>query len=469
MKKNILFLMADQFAYHALGCLGSCAQTPALDYIAQQAQQFTRCYSNCPLCMPSRASLATGLYPVEIGAMDNYSEGLMKESVTWMQRIRDDGYHTSVFGKVHLHRFAEDLRDLEEQTRSYGYDVVHEIPGPRTYGMKRSYYYDYLEERGLLECYQEDITRRYETGPVYDSSPGPLATEDYADVYVARQALEYLNRIPREQPWFCTVSFGGPHDPWDTPAEFTALYDSVTPPQPLPPPKSMNPNRPKGVYDEILNGRYDPSLTEDIRKMTREDVIALRKSYYGHVTLIDRQIGKLLECLDRRGMLDQTIVVFTADHGEENGDYGLLFKQTFFESSVRVPMMIWNPGWRGKTIDRCVELMDLGPTLCELIGLNGEIGHAKSMVPLMQGNPYAKKREVSQIFGETMVLEDSIKAVFNQMNQIYLLFDLEHDPEERYNLAGTPEAEGLEKSMRQSLEEWRRELILDEAEKRECS
>jgi len=458
MKKNILFLMADQFAYHALGCLGSCAKTPVLDYLAKDAQQFTSCYTACPLCLPARGSLATGLYPEELNTMDNYSVGLTPESVTWMQRIQEYGYQTSVFGKIHLHKFVDDLRDLEMQTKGYGYDIVNELPGPRTYGMMRSDYYDYLSEKGLLECYQEDMRRRYKTGPVYDSSPTPLPTKDYADVYIADRALEYLEKVS-EEPWFCTVSFGGPHDPWDTPEEYTRLYDNIIPPLPLLPPKSINPNRPKGVYDEILNGTYDPSLTEDIRNMTKEDVIAIRRSYYGHITLIDEQIGRILECLKRRDLLENTVVVFTADHGEENGDYGLIFKETFFETSVRVPMLIWDPERQGKKINTPIELMDLGPTLCELIGLDGEIGHARSLVPLMQGNA-GKKRVVSQIFGETMILEDSIKAVFNKENQIYLLFDLEKDPEESLNIAGTEEAALLEKKMHQSLVSWRKETKL---------
>ena len=158
-------------------------------------------------------------------------------------------------------------------------------------------------------------------------------------------------------------------------------------------------------------------------------------------------------------MLKNTVVVFTADHGEENGDYGLIFKETFFETSVRVPMLIWDPERQGKKINTPIELMDLGPTLCELIGLDGEIGHARSLVPLMQGNA-GKKRVVSQIFGETMILEDSIKAVFNKEQQIYLLFDLEKDPEESLNIAGTEEAALLEKKMHQSLVSWRKETNL---------
>ena len=455
MRKNLLFLMADQFAYDALGYITPGIRTPCLNQLAKESIRFTNCYTNAPLCMPARASLATGLYPGELGIDDNFCAGLTPESKTWMQKIRDTGYETSLFGKAHLHKFASDLRDMEWQTKGYGYDIVDELPGPRTYGIKKSSYYDYLKEKGLLECYCRDMEKRYEKGHVYDCSPTPLEVTDYADVYIADRAVEYLEQVSKESPWFCTVGFGGPHDPWDTPKEYADLYRNMTPPAPLKAPYSLNPNRPKGVYDEILNGKYDPGLTEDVRNMTEQDIIGLRRSYYGHVTLIDGQIRRIIGCLEKRGLLENTVIVFTADHGEQNGDYGLLFKQTFLETSVRIPLMISIPSENGQSIHTPVELMDLGATLCDLLGISQETGHSSSLLPLMSGTGNAKKRVISQLFGETMLLEDSFKVVFNQAEEIYLLFDLNKDPKEQFNLAGTREAAEIEKKLRCSYDEWK--------------
>ena len=438
MSYNLLFFMADQFVYNAFGHLNPSIQTPNLDRLASGAVCFSNCYTNSPLCMPARTALATGLYPEELRAMDNYAAGLTPNAQTWMQGIRDAGYETSIFGKVHLHKFSPDLRDFAWQTQSYGYQIVDELPGPRTYASKRSSYYDHLEKQGLLEQYREDMRLRYEEGHVYDSRPTPLPTRDYADVYIADRALDYLERVSEGRPWFSTVSFGGPHDPWDTPAEYAKRYRNMTPPAPLAAPRSVCPHRPTGVYDELLNGKYDPGLTEDLRNMTPEDIRALRRSYYGHVTLIDEQIGRILDCLERRKMLDHTIIVFTADHGEENGDYGLLFKQTFFETSVRVPMLVSLPGRTPETVDAPVELMDLGPTLCDLLGLSRKLGHARSLTPLMHGQGY--------------------KAVFNRRDDIYLLFDRQRDPEERENLAGSRQTKTLENTLREDLRAWRLQL-----------
>ena len=459
---NLLFLMTDQFTNNALGCVDGRVMTPYLDRICRNGIRFDRCYSNAPLCLPARACLATGSYPTELGIMDNSAIGLTMQSQTWMQRIRDAGYETSMFGKVHLHRFPRDMQDIKHHTQNNGYQIVDEVPGPRTYGMIRSSYYDYLEERGLLELYREDMRLRYKEGPVYDSRPTPLKTQDYADVFIADRALKYLENVSGETPWFCTVGFGGPHDPWDTPAEYVDRYKDVTPSTPLPRPISLNPDRPRGVYDDILSGQYDGSLTEEILRMRPEDVTALRRSYYGHVTLIDDQIGRILSCLEQRDMLENTIIVFTSDHGEQNGDYGLLFKQTFFESSVRVPLIIalpeGNNGFDTQLIEQPVELMDLGVTLCDLLGLNEEMAHARSLQPLMRGGEPKKHRVISQLFGETMILKNDIKAVFNQNEEIYLLFDLAADPTESCNLAGSPKYKALEETMYQAFQDLKVDL-----------
>ncbi len=453
---NILFIMTDQLAYNALGCVNGAIQTPNIDRICKEGTRFSRCYSNAPLCLPARACLATGRYPSELNVMDNTALGISEQDETWMRRIRNAGYETSLFGKVHLHRFPRDMRDIRECTQNNGYQIVDELPGPRTYGLIWSSYYDYLQERGQLDVYRADMESRYRFGPVYTSRPTSLKTEDYADIYIANRALEYLEHVPGDKPWFCTVGFGGPHDPWDTPQEYCDLYKDVTPPLPLKRPVSVNPNRARGVFDELLNGKYDPCLTEDILQMTPEDIAALRRSYFGHVTLIDDQVGRIAACLERRNMLNNTIIVVASDHGEQNGDYGLLFKQTFFESSVRVPLAIRTPDENGgigpQVIEAPVELMDIGVTLCDILGLDASLGHAQSLLPLMYGENACKDPVISQLFGETMILADEKKAVFNRDGEIYLLFDLHSDPSESRNLAGVPRYRTLESKMKNVFE-----------------
>lgn len=452
MPYNILFLFADQFAYHAMGHLTPGIETPALDHLAEEGTEFLSCYTNAPLCLPARASLATGRYPRVLSCEDNRAQGLRPGSRTWMGEMQKLGYESTLFGKAHLQKFVPDLTVRVGETRSLGYDIADEIPGPRTYGILRSSYYDFLKERGLLERYCADMDRRYRTGPVYDIAPTSLPTMAYGDVYVANQALDYLRQVPADRPWLCTVGFGGPHDPWDTPAAYQELYRYFAPPPPLGGTHSVSPDRPRGVLDELLCGKYDPCLTEDILSMTPAEVAALRRSYYGHVTLIDDQIRRILDCLEERRMLENTIVVFSADHGEQNGDHGLLFKQTFYEPSIRVPLIIRHPEKaRGQKFHQVVELMDLGPALLELAGGPDRFGWAESLWGLTEGRHREKRGAVAQVFGETMLLLDNKKAVFNEHGQVYLLFDLLKDPEERLNLAGAPEYALLEREMAEAL------------------
>lgn len=446
MRPNILLIMADQFVWDGIGQVGGWTHTPNLDRLYQEGVGFENCWTASPLCLPARASLLTGTYPSELNLMDNMSDGLNEQSSTWVQELRAAGYETGLFGKLHAYKWPSDLRIKEPLVRTLGFDHVYEIPGPRTYGKKKSIYYDYLEEKGLLELYNQDLNERYARS-VYDTEPTPLDTEDYADVFLMNQTLDWLEHHDNSKNWFLQVSFGGPHEPWDTPAGHVDFYKNRTMPSPLKKPSDKADRRKKGVFDELLSGKYDPFLNNTIEQMTPQDVERVRKSYAGHITLIDEQIGRLLETLENMNELDNTVVIFTSDHGEQNGDYGLLFKQTFLNSSDKVPLVFRAPGRIAVRMEpQDVSLIDVGATIVEFAGAEINRGsHAKSLMPYLRGEECRDKRDyiISQIYGETMVMNHSYKAVFNASGEIYMLFDRKNDQKEEYNLAGT----GLEKEM----------------------
>ena len=181
----------------------------------------------------------------------------------------------------------------------------------------------------------------------------------------------------------------------------------------------------------------------------------MRANYAGKVTLIDDQIGQLLHTIKQRGELDNTVIALVSDHGEMNGDCGLLYKSNFFNGAVRVPLILRTPQTAtsriaGQTHDGPVETFDLGPTLVELAG--GAIEHrhfARSLVPLLV-DPHLPHREdaLSEFRGEIMLLDRRYKLALNRPGRPYLLYDLEADPDERHNLAGLPEVADLETDMR---------------------
>lgn len=443
---NILLLMTDQQRWDAMGCSGAWVQTPNLDRIASEGVRFTNCVTTSPVCIPTRLSLATGLYPHNTGVWNNMNHQMPPERPTWMQAVRDAGYRTSLFGKTHLHPHSGDLREREGLMNAYGLDDVNEIGGPRASAKVLSHMTVEWETKGLWDAYRADYQERFSTKP-YLVRPSTLGLENYADVYVGQQAKQYLQNYNREQPWCCWVSFGGPHEPWDTPEPYASMYD----PEEMPPaiPRQAAGDRPKGHLDRLME-RVNPTFEPG-------EIGRLRANYAGNVTLIDDQIGEILNAIEGRGELENTVIVHTSDHGEMNGDHGLIYKSNFFNGAVRIPLLVRLPKASGfqtppteTTCESPVEWMDIGPTLVELAG--GELEHrqfGKSLRPVL-ADPEVTHRDfaISEIEGEIMLLNREWKAAINSDGEIYLLFDVQNDPNETDNLAGKPEVADVETALR---------------------
>ena len=443
---NILLLMTDQQRWDAMSCSGDWVQTPHLDRIASEGIRFTNCVTTSPVCIPTRLSLATGLYPHNTHVWNNMNHQMPAETPTWMQAVRDVGYRTSLFGKTHLHPHNGDLREREGLMNAYGLDDVNEIGGPRASAKVLSHMTAMWEEKGIWEGYRADYHERFSTKP-HLVRASTLGFEDYADVYVGQQAKQYLQNYEREEPWCCWVSFGGPHEPWDTPEPYASMYDPADMPPAIPRP--FTETRPTGHLDRLMQ-RVNPTFEPG-------EIGRLRANYAGNVTLIDDQIGEILDAIEARGELENTIIVHTSDHGEMNGDYGLIYKSNFLNGAVRIPLLVRTPDTlrlqtpsTGTICERPVEWIDIGPTLVELVG--GELGHrqfGKSLGPVLT-HPEATHRDfaISEIEGEIMLLSKEWKAALNADGEVYLLFNVQNDPNEIQNLAGRPEVADVETALR---------------------
>ena len=443
---NILLLMTDQQRWDAMGCSGDWVETPNLDRIAGEGVQFTNCVTTSPVCIPTRLSLATGLYPHNTGVWNNMNHTMPAETPTWMQTIRDAGYRTSLFGKTHLHPHNGDLREREGLMRAYGLDDVNEIGGPRASANVLSHMTAAWEAKGLWDAYRADYRERFSTKP-HLVRPSTLGLENYADVYVGQQAKQYLQDYDREEPWCCWVSFGGPHEPWDTPEPYASMYN----PEEMPPavPRPSIGERPRGQLDRLM-ARMNPAFEPG-------EIGRLRANYAGNVTLIDAQIGEILDAIAARGELENTVIVHTSDHGEMNGDYGLIYKSNFLNGAVRIPLLVRTPNASGletpptETIcESPVEWIDIGPTLVELAG--GELAHrqfGKSLCPVLtESEATHRDFAISEIDGEIMLLNQEWKAALNTDGEVYLLFDVQNDPNETNNLAGQSEVADVETALR---------------------
>jgi arylsulfatase len=451
-RPNILLFMTDQHRWDALGCSGGWVETPNIDRLASEGVRFANAYTNAPACIPARMALATGHYPHRTGVRSNKSRKAATPRATWMRAVRDAGYGTSVFGKTHLHRTRGNLRDRAHALHAFGLEHVDEIGGPRAMVRCRTHLSDRWVEAGVYDAYCEDLRERYANKP-WVVRPSPLPLELYPDVYVGRQAAGHLSEYEDTRPWFCWVSFGGPHEPWDTPEPYASRYDPGAMPPPVEPEPEAH-DRPRGRLDERRTPGGIPFEPGEVAR--------LRADYAGNVTLIDDQVGEVLRVVEERGELDNTIMAFTSDHGEMNGDHGMLYKHNFLGPSVRIPLVVRLPPKAreaaGAVCETPVELMDLGATLAELAGAaQGPDSDARSLVALLRKPSWAvRDAALSELGREAMLATQEWKLAVNRRRKPYLLHDLRADPDERRNLAGLPDFADVESELVQRLRSLRR-------------
>jgi len=446
-KPNILFILTDEMRADAMGCTGGYVNTPNLDRIASEGVLFSNCSTNSPVCMPARVSLASGLYPHNTGLWNNtpiFSDACFYQMPvnyrTWMSAIHDAGYRTSLFGKTHLstHIAGSDYRLKEDIMHQYGIDDVHEIAGPISDGWVDSHMTSYWKKKGLLDEFRKDAKRRWGDGKgkYWEVKPSPLPLEDYYDTYIGQRAKEYIENYDMDKPWFCWVSFGGPHLYWDTPEPYASMYDPAKMPKPL---KSV---MKRGKYSGNNLDRIDEGSID----FKPGEVAKMRANYAGGVTLIDDQIGEILKVLEKRGELDNTVIAFISDHGEMNGDYNLAQKCLFWESALKIPCMVRTPetisniNLQGKS-NTLVELMDIGPTLAEYAGAEIDYPNfARSLVPVISGEQKIHRKSVlSEFTEELMLLTEKWKFTVNKEGHPYFLVDMINDPGETTNLVSEPQ------------------------------
>ena len=431
-KPNILFIMADQMRAEALSIVNGSTRTPNLDRLAREGVLFRNAITNSVECVPARLSLAAGLYPHELGVQENVRATLDPHYLTWMKAVERHGYRTSVFGKTHLHPHEGDLRDRIQLMHEYGLQTVDETAGPHLSAIVLSNMTQSWRERGIWERYRADLHDR--NAKRFVARPSPLGLQDYYDVYVGSRATQYLQTIPAsDQPWFCSVSFGGPHEPWDAPEPYASLYDAAD----TPPPTSRlaGHEHVRGLLRRAFDSPYysPPMDATDVRR--------LRANYAGNVTLIDDQIGRILDVLAARDELQRTLVVFTSDHGEMNGDQGLLFKGNFLDPALRIPLIVRPAGGAGRAVDSraLVELIDVGATIADYAGGSDAFSRGRSLRPLIEGVA-TNHREyvVCEFLDHMMLVDEHWKIELTPAGTTSLLFDRRADAFEQNNLADDP-------------------------------
>jgi arylsulfatase A-like enzyme len=438
-RPHVLFLLADDMRPDAFGAAGNPhLLTPHLDRLAQRGQRFTRAIANNPLCVPSRAEILTGCSGFANGVLPGYSNRLDPALVTWPQAMAAAGYRTAFVGKWHI----------EGRPSDRGYT---ETDGLYSGGGGKS------PATHTVDAYGRPITGY--SGWVFQSADGKTKHPDKGVGLTADISREFadaairLIRAPSDKPLFIHVNFTAPHDPLLWPPGFENAY----PPDSIPLPANFLPQHP---FDHgNLRGRDEVFLpfprTE--REVKRE--LAL---YYAVISHMDQQIGRILDALQHAGKLDNTLVVFTADHGMAKGSHGLTGKQNMYEHTVNVPMILAGPGVTpGLVRSAQVQLSDLYPTVCEMAGVPiPPTVQARSFASVLRGQSDSLRSEVFGYFMgyQRMVRGERFKLiVYPHLNKDQL-FDLQEDPNETRDLAADPAHEPIRAGLRAKLLSWQRQV-----------
>ncbi len=449
--------MPDTWRGDCLSCASHpVVQTPNVDLLAGEGIRFSRAYTTSPVCMPARSSFHTGLFCHNHGQWGNYAH-CPTDTDNYATLLRRSGYHTCHVGKSHLygHGRGDHLECHKPFMNALGWNDVLEVTGPYATRHTDSIMTDHWRQVGCLDTFRDDYARRVEAGPRSKPWPSPMPAGETIDDFVGRTAVRYIEDYRRDEPLLLFVGFGGPHDPFDPPAEWAARYNPAGMPPPLPgnaPPAWATPAA--AAHQRTLEG--------DAAWVTPEVSGAIRSHYYAKVSHIDWWIGRVVQALQDRRMWQDTSVVFWSDHGDMLCDKGRIHKSVFYQGSADVPLIV-RPApavgmqvQRGSVCESLVSLVDGMPTIAELAGCEApEGGHGRSLLPLLT-DPTATIHDAvfSEIDHRTMIRTDRHKMVVDGAGRTLKLYDMQEDPTESRNLAGRPDMDATVAALRERMLLW---------------
>jgi len=431
-KMNVLFIIADDLTTTAVSAYENKAcQTPNIDKLASAGVRYTRAYSQYPVCGPSRASFMSGYYPNATTTFGYVSgrKNIGPERKTWSQLFKENGYHTARISKIfHMgvpgdiekgNNGTDDEASWSERYNSQGPEWT--APGD-----------------GELVQGNPDGTLPIKGGNVMTIVKADGDDLVHSDGKTAQKASELIRQF-KDSTFFLAVGFVRPHVPFVAPKTYFNPY----------PHDAVNlPEKVEGDWDDIppRGINYVTSVNGQMNEIQEQKAIA---AYYASVAYMDAQVGKVLNTLKEVGLEDNTIVIFTSDHGFHLGEHRFWMKVSLHEESARVPLIIKVPGRKPAICNSFVELIDLYPTVAELAGIqHSEHLQGKSLVKTIE-NPLHKVRDVAFSVtqgGKTFLLRDEYWAYIQYDENASAgmeLFDMKKDPKQYTNLANNPDYEHI--------------------------
>jgi arylsulfatase len=452
-KPNLLFLWTDEQRADTMAAYGNRGyHVPAMNRLASESIVFDRCYVTQPVCTPSRTSVMTGLWPHTAGTVRN-NIPLKRETKTLPELLADSDYRTGYMGKWHLgdevfaqHGFQE-WRAIEDGIYNRYFSAGRDRSA-------RSAYHQFLVQVGYKPDAENFFPRSFATKlPVEHTKPSFLANE----------ATKFILKN-RKEPWVLYVNTLEPHMP------FSSVLNDLHSEEEAPLPENY-PGIPEGgepAWYKKRRERFTSQGKNEFDLATREGWQRLNRNYAGLCSLVDQGMARILWALEISGQAENTIIVYTSDHGEMRGAHTLMAKSVMYEEAVRVPLLLRVPfgGQKPQRVPQPVSHIDLAPTLLDLLGKKDCCGlPGRSLLPLVSG----ERRDNGDVFiewnedpedqagfnGRTIVSPEGWKlALYN--GDSGLLFDRRRDPLELHNLYGRSEQAATARALRQKIEAWQR-------------
>lgn len=431
-KPNIILITADQWRGDCLGLLKGRhpVMTPHLNQLAAEGVHFAQAYADCPVCIPQRTTILTGKTAASSRVTNNISSRLPVNSEESLPGLltRKGSYQTKAIGKMHF---------VPDRAR-FGFEHVTLHPND---------YVNWLEDKGYGGMYRGHGLGGNEVYPAVSAVP-----ERYSHTHwIIDQSIEFLGQRDPENPFFLWMVFEAPHSPFDPPEPYDRMYDRITIPEPV---------RGEWMEEEnyFLQGKRESYKYDELNE---EMVLESRRRYYGQISHIDYQLGRLFGELKTKGLYDNTLILFTSDHGEHLGDFGLFSKQSYLNGSVNVPLIMKLPKGFGKAasgtvINEPVLTADIHATILEAAEVSAEKEmEVESLFDYLNEDKIGKNRIVFGEYGEaggtSFACDGKYKYIFYGLGGKEQLFDVTGDPENLCNLANRDEVKPIQEALKREL------------------
>lgn len=457
-RPNIVFIITDQQRLDTIAALGHEHMiTPCLDDLVSRGASFENMYVTAPVCSPSRASLFSGTYPHTNGVFRNDEPW----SYCWVNELAKAGYRCVNIGKMHTWP-VEGAFGFHERHVTENKDRDHpDLP----------FYLDNWDKALRIRKAYKPSRVTYRKLPDHKEQMGAFIwahDEDlHPDVYVTDTACWWLERYPGTEPFFLQVGLPGPHPPYDPTQEYLDKYEGRSLPMPI---QDYDlDSQPESLRELRRNHlQHDHDAVVHLENPSQEQLRRQRAHYYANCSMIDTQVGKIVDSLRDRGVLDNTLIIFTSDHGDCLNDHGHSQKWNMYEQSVHVPAVVSWPGKipAGLKISAFSSLMDFGATILDYADADIPAWmEAESLKDLLEGKTstgrprlFCEQSDDAIMNGckfVTMVREDQWKLVHYVGNDEGQLFNLDNDPGERVNLWNSPDHASVRQQLVNEILNWR--------------